>query len=96
VIISLGADGLIVGSPQAEHKLESYPVTPVDTVGAGDALIAGLAVALGEGQGLLDAARFANAAAALVVTRKGTWQAMPTRKQVEDFLYEHESTKRSF
>ena len=40
--------------------------------GAGDTVIAGLAVALGSGLGLLESAEFANRVAGLVVSQVGT------------------------
>ena len=55
----------------------------VDTTGAGDAFNAGLAVALAEGKPLADAVRFANAAAALCVTKPGTARSTPYRADVE-------------
>ncbi len=61
----------------------------VDTTGAGDAFNGGLAVALGEGKSLQEAIRFANAVAALSVTRAGTAPAMPRREEVEALLKQH-------
>jgi ribokinase len=86
VIVSLGNDGLVVATASQERKYEAFPVAAVDTVGAGDALIAGLSVAIAEGRSLFDAAHFANAVSALAVTRQGTWQGMPTRGVVDRFL----------
>lgn len=86
VIVSLGSAGLIVNSPKIEHQLESFPVTAVDTVGAGDAFIAGLSVTLAGDKSILEAAHFANAVAALSVTRRGTWESMPHREEVEHFV----------
>jgi ribokinase len=58
----------------------------VDTTGAGDAFNGGLAVALAEGKSLVDAIRFANATAALCVTRPGTAPSMPQRAEVDALL----------
>ena len=58
----------------------------MDTVGAGDAFNAGLCVALAEQATLVEAARFASAAAALATTRRGAALAMPTRDEVNRFL----------
>jgi len=46
----------------------------------------GLAVALCEGKPLAEACRFANAVAALSVTRKGAQTSMPERDEAEGFL----------
>jgi ribokinase len=59
-----------------------FPVRAVDATGAGDVFSGALAVALAEGETLLDAARFANAAAACSVTRTGAQPSAPTRRQI--------------
>jgi ribokinase len=58
----------------------------VDSVGAGDAFNAGLAVALAEGRDLPDAMDFANATAAICVTRPGAAPSMPQRYEVDALL----------
>ncbi|MGQ0550628.1 MAG: ribokinase [Armatimonadota bacterium] len=60
-------------------------VEAVDTTAAGDAFAAALAVAIAEGKDLLAAARFANAAGALSVTRMGAQPSMPSREDVAAF-----------
>jgi len=58
----------------------------VDTTGAGDAFNAALAVGLAEGKSLMDAARFANATAALCVTKAGAAGSSPYRAEVDALL----------
>ncbi len=82
VVITLGSKGALVVNPQACTHVSGIPVQVVDTTGAGDAFSGALAVALAEGKDLVEAAAFANAAAALHVTRPGTAPAMPTRAEV--------------
>jgi ribokinase len=65
-------------------------VNVVDTTGAGDAFNGGLAVALAEGKDLKAAIAFANATAALCVTRPGTAPSMPQRSEVETLLAEQQ------
>jgi len=85
-VITLGAVGaLIVTSDEVEH-VPGRKVKVVDTTGAGDAFNGALAVALAEGKGLPEAVAFANAAAALQVTKLGTAPAMPYRNEVEALL----------
>jgi bifunctional ADP-heptose synthase (sugar kinase/adenylyltransferase) len=45
-----------------------------------------LAVALAEGKSMLEATRFANAAAAIAVTRVGAQASAPKRKEIEAML----------
>ena len=66
--------------------MPSFEVEAVDTVGAGDAFGAGLAVALGEGASLEEAVKFGCATGALSVTTAGAQAAMPYRVQVESLL----------
>jgi ribokinase len=61
-------------------------VSVVDTTAAGDAFVGGLACALAEGRDIFAAASFANAAAALSVTRPGAARSMPDRSEVDELL----------
>jgi ribokinase len=63
-----------------------FPVEAVDTVGAGDCFNGAFAVALMEGEDPWQAARFASAATAISVTRKGAQVSMPSRADAESFL----------
>jgi len=91
VVAKLGHRGsLIVTADGQFHRVGPYKVNVVDTTGAGDAFTAALAVALGEGQQLLAAARFANAAGALACTIHGAIAAMPTRKEVRALMAEQQ------
>jgi ribokinase len=63
-----------------------FQVKPVDTTAAGDTFNGALAVALAEGQPLIDAVRFANAAAAISVTRIGAQPSIPTRIEIDRLL----------
>ena len=63
-------------------------VEVVDTVAAGDTFTGALAVMLGEGKSLEEAAQYANAAAAIAVTRPGAQPSVPTRAEVLAFLKE--------
>lgn len=85
-IVKLGGKGLAVSSANGEGILQPFRVKAIDTVAAGDTFNGGLAHALERGLPLLEAARFASAAAAISVTRKGAAAAAPTRAEVEAFL----------
>lgn len=86
VIITLGALGAFVASAKVQQLVPGFKVKPVDTTAAGDVFNGALAVALGEGKPLLDAVRFANAAAAISVTRLGAQPSAPTRLEIDRFL----------
>ena len=91
VIITLGARGAYVANGSSQRLVPGFPVTAVDTTGAGDVFNGALAVALGEGRSLLESVRFANAAAAISVTRLGAQPSAPMRKEIDLFLTQAES-----
>ncbi|NIM96011.1 MAG: ribokinase [Anaerolineales bacterium] len=86
VIVTLGPQGARYVGKDGTKLVPSYKVDVVDTTGAGDAFNGGLAVALAEGKSAMDAIDFANAAAALCVTRPGAAKSMPRREEVEALL----------
>jgi len=86
VIITLGARGCFVSTSAGGELVPAVTdVRVVDTTGAGDAFAGALAAGLAEfGRGeVARAARFANVAAALSVTRVGTAPAMPRRAEID-------------
>jgi ribokinase len=86
VVMKLGEQGCIWLDASCEVYSPGFPVKAVDTTAAGDTFNAGLAVALAEGQDVVNALRFANAAAALSVTQLGAQASIPPRADVERFL----------
>ncbi|PRY56750.1 ribokinase [Glycomyces artemisiae] len=92
VIVTLGAEGALVGVPGEEPvRVPSYTVDAVDTTGAGDTFVGAFAAALdgdpsGTGlEALVAATGFATAAAALAVQRKGAVPSIPTLEEVREF-----------
>lgn len=85
-VVTLGSQGAQIVSGAESISVPTYEVDVVDTTGAGDAFNAGLAVALAEGMALAEAARFANATAALCVTKRGTARSTPYRAEVDALL----------
>lgn len=83
VLVTLGERGVVVVDEDWEH-IPAPPVCAVDASGAGDAFIGSLAVFLVEGISLRQAARRANRAAALSVTRRGTQTSFPTRAEIDE------------
>jgi ribokinase len=86
VIITLGSRGAYLADVHGEQVVPGFKVKAVDTTAAGDVFNGALAVALAEGNRLPTAVRFANAAAALSVTRRGAQPSAPTRADIERFL----------
>ncbi|HJE61772.1 MAG TPA: PfkB family carbohydrate kinase [Nocardiopsis listeri] len=86
VVLRIGAEGCLVAAPgSAPVHVPGFDVEAVDTNGAGDAHVGVFVAALATGEEVVPAARRANAAAALAVTRKGPATA-PTAEEVEAFL----------
>ncbi len=85
-VITLGEKGVLYASAQEAAWFETIQVDTVDTTGAGDCFSGALLCALCDGKDIKDAIRFANAAAAISVTRKGVVDAAPTLDEVTSFL----------
>jgi ribokinase len=79
VVVTLGARGVRV----AGVEVPAFPAEAVDATGAGDAFVAGLAVASVAGADLVEAARFGAAAGACAVEVVGAEPSFPTRAAVE-------------
>ena len=86
VILTLGSRGAFLADANGQKLVPGFKVKTVDSTAAGDVFNGALAVALAEGKTVLDAVRFANAAAALSVTRLGAQPSAPTRAEIEKFL----------
>jgi ribokinase len=86
VIITLGARGAFLADEEGGQLVPGFKVKAVDTTAAGDVFNGALAVGLAEGRALREAVRFANAAAALSVTRRGAQPSAPTRAAIEALL----------
>ena len=86
VLLKLGAGGVLIADQQGFRHIAGHRVRVVDTTAAWDCLAGALAVALDDGRSLEDAARFANTAAALSVTRPGAQTSIPTLEEVARFV----------
>jgi ribokinase len=86
VVITRGGRGVYASGETFEGPLTAFAVEPVDTTAAGDVFNGALAVALAEKLGLPDALRFAQAAAAISVTRPGAQPSAPVRTEIKAFL----------
>jgi ribokinase len=86
VILKMGAKGAWVDDGVRGVHVPGGVVDAVDATAAGDTFNGALSVALAEGMPLDAAVRFANAAAALSVTRFGAQDSIPTRSETDAFL----------
>jgi ribokinase len=86
VILTLGSRGAFVFESASGELVPGFDVDAVDTTAAGDVFNGTLAVGLAEGMPLARAVGFANAAAALSVTKLGAQPSAPTRAEIDTFL----------
>ena len=97
VIVKLGSLGSVCVTAEGAFTTPAFSVEAVDTVAAGDAFNGGLAAALGDVDManelshavLRPAVLYASAVSAIAVTRSGAQPSMPTKSEVESFLYTH-------
>ena len=86
VILTMGARGAFISDANGSRLIPGFKVKALDTTAAGDIFNGALSVALAEGQPVDEAARFANAAAAISVTRLGAQPSAPQRAEIGRFL----------
>ena len=94
VVVTLGAAGALLVNALGAQPVAGRKVPQViDTTAAGDCFSGALAVGLAEGKPLEEAILFANAAAALSVTKPGAQPSLPTRAAVNQFLMDQVFSK---
>jgi ribokinase len=87
VVLTLGARGVLVQAKGARCVgLTAHAVDARDTTGAGDCFVGAFVAETLNGRDVMAAAQFANAAAALSVTRDGAAASFPTRAEVDAWL----------
>ncbi len=86
VVITLGSKGSFVSDGVRSCFVPSYKVDPVDTTGAGDSFIGGLAYALWKDMDLFEAANFATAVASISITKSGSMISMPSYDETIKFI----------
>jgi ribokinase len=77
VVITLGGAGAVLAGPSVAAAVAGFSVPVLDTVGAGDAFVGALAVALAAGLDPVEAVRAACAAGAAATTRRGAQDGLP-------------------
>ncbi len=86
VVLKMGEKGAFFDDGSGGRHVPGLAVTAVDATAAGDTFNGALAVALAEGRPMAEALAFANAAAAISVTRLGAQASIPGRHEVEAAL----------
>jgi len=89
VALTMGEQGAIVATTDERHHIEPVSVDCVDATGAGDTFDGAFLSRIAAGDGVLEAGRYANAAAALSTTGYGAISPIPDHKQVRAFMAGH-------
>jgi sulfofructose kinase len=90
VVITLGEKGLIWRRGQECGGLPAFPITAIDTTGAGDAFHGAFAAAVSSGMNWLDVLRYASAAGSLCCTKTGARSGLPSREEHRALLEQRE------
>lgn len=87
VVITRGSQGVFVLTETGDSFCQPiWPVTSIDTTGAGDVFSAALCVSLCENKTIHEAVAFASVASAISVTRRGVISAIPNREEINDLI----------
>lgn len=89
VVITLGSRGLIWQSGLESGNLPAYPITAIDSTGAGDAFHGAFAAGLAAGMNWQALLRYASAAGAICCTRTGARDGLATQRELAAFLERH-------
>jgi len=82
VLVTLGERGVVAVTDAGVQHFPARRVQAVDSTGAGDTFIGGFSAALAAGRTVTDAIAFAQAAAAISVTRPGAQPSIPFAHEV--------------
>ena len=91
IIITMGFKGAYVNHEGDKYFVPGYKVDAVDTTAAGDVFNGALSVALSQEKDFKEAVKFANAAAALSVTKLGAQPSVPNLDEINNFIATYSS-----
>ena len=92
VVLKMGAEGGLGAWMGGEFlQIASYKVDVVDNIGAGDAVVAGFLSGVLRGKDAATCLRWAAACSAMVVQRRGDFENLPTRPDLQAFIESKES-----
>ena len=87
IILTLGDNGSVLFSEDDNiKKYDAYEVKAVDTTAAGDSFIGAFTMKICETGDADKAIKYATAVSAIVVTRQGAQDSIPTREEIEKFI----------
>lgn len=86
VVLKLGGAGCIAATPASRRAIPGHAVSAVDATGAGDCFDGAFLARVAQGDDLVSAARYANAAAALATTGFGAVAPLPRPDAVHALL----------
>lgn len=87
LILKRGSNSIILVTKNDElKKIETFDVKEVDTTGAGDIFNAAFAVGLHRNYNLQKTCKYAAAAAAVSVTKRGAQRSIPDRQEIKKIL----------
>ena len=86
VLLTMGARGAYIATAEFKELIPGFKVKAVDATAAGDVFNGALAVAIAQNKPVREAVSFANAAAALSVTKLGAQPSAPTKEQIDKFM----------
>ena len=82
-VITMGAEGAAVSDGKKNDSIPSRKVQAVETTGAGDSFIGGIAYAVINGMDIFEGCNFATKCSSITVQRAGAQNSMPTLAEVE-------------
>jgi ribokinase len=86
VLLTMGSKGAYIATAEFKELIPGFKVKAVDATAAGDVFNGALAVAIAQNKPIREAVSFANAAAALSVTKLGAQPSAPMKEQIDKFL----------
>ena len=87
LVVKRGKEGASIFQPGKEEvKVPGFPVEVLNVLGAGDAFCAGFSYGILNGWDLYKSVRMGNACGAIIVTREGCANFMPTLEEVTEFV----------
>ena len=90
IILTLGENGSVLFDENDNvKKFDAYEVEAVETTAAGDSFIGAFALKICETNNPDEAIKYATATSAIVVTRQGAQDSIPSPEEIEEFIEKH-------